>query len=80
MKDKRNCNTSMKATDFRKTFMKVGIYDILVREQEIKKKKKSFCHSMCFNKHKNVISFFPIYFHFGTLRFKLNLNRCASAI
>lgn len=40
MKDKRNCNTSMKATDFRKTFMKVGIYDILVREQEIKKKKK----------------------------------------
>lgn len=32
----------MKATDFRKTFMKVGIYDILVREQEIKEKKKEF--------------------------------------
>lgn len=42
VKDKRNCNTSMKATDFRKTFMKVGIYDILVREQEIKEKKKEF--------------------------------------
>lgn len=67
MKDKRNCNTSMKATDFRKTFMKVGIYDILVREQEIKEKKRVFAILCALTNTKMLFLFFQFIFTLGPL-------------
>lgn len=59
----------MKATDFRKTFMKVGIYDILVREQEIKKKKKKrvFAILCALTNTKMLFLFFQFIFTLGPL-------------
>lgn len=58
----------MKATDFRKTFMKVGIYDILVREQEIKEKKKRVFAILCaLTNTKMLFLFFQFIFTLGPL-------------